>query len=304
MNIQSLKYFAAIAEGGTVSRVADQYYITQPALSRSIQRLEEELGCKLFDRSGSTLHLTRQGEAILPIAKQILYLAEDLHSVTQDYNSGRSGLLSIGCCGCETAVFYNLIGLIRRRWPAMNIETPKLFSIADMVKKVLNREIDCCFTHSGYKYGGDEALDHIPVQSTHLQLVVSHGHPFAAEKSVSIERLAEQKLLLWRRDMLPDYHNQFYEGCWSCGVYPKVVGEFTSKQELFSKVAADEGIAVIHSTQIYQPENAPFSFVDLVMPDGQLFYQDEISLFWNRQNNNPALPLITALVREALAMRE
>ena len=105
MNIQSLKYFAAIAEGGTVSRVADQYYITQPALSRSIQRLEAELDCKLFDRSSSTLHLTRQGAAILPVVKQILYLTDDLHSIAQDYNSGRSSLLSIGCCGCETAVF-------------------------------------------------------------------------------------------------------------------------------------------------------------------------------------------------------
>lgn len=88
MKIQTLQYFVAIAEGKTVHEAAAEFYITQPALSRSIQKLEEELGIRLFERSTMNLQLTPQGKVILPIAKQILYLMEDMHSVEQGFESG------------------------------------------------------------------------------------------------------------------------------------------------------------------------------------------------------------------------
>lgn len=304
MNIQSLRYFSVIADGGTISRAAERFYITQPALSRSIQRLEEELGCKLFDRGGSTLHLTRRGEAVLPIVKQILCLADELYRVADDYAGGRSSLLSIGCCGIGTAAFYASVESLRRRCLEMRIETPKLSSAADMIGKVLNGEIDCCFSHSGYRYGRDGQLDSIPVQASHMQLVVPHGHPFAAAKQVSVTDLAGQNVLLWHKDMFPDYYDRFYRECCACGVEPRIAGTFGSSQELFSGVASDRGVAAVHSTDVYQPGDAPFSFVDLTAPDGQPFCPSSIALFWNRRNSNPALPLFAALVLEELAARE
>lgn len=300
MKIQTLRYFVAIAEGKTVHEAAAEFYITQPALSRSIQKLEEELGIRLFERSTMNLQLTPQGKVILPIAKQILYLMEDMHSVEQGFESGYNSIITIGCCGCENSSFYDLIRKIHLKYPEMQINTPKYYSISDMVKKLLSREIDCCFTHNGYRYGGDKVLDHYPVQESHLQVVLTRDHPLASQSAIPITAMKDERIFLWERGMLPDYNEKFMKGCWKNAVYPQIVGEFANKQELFAKVAAGAGIAVLHSTEIYLPCSESFCFVDLVKPDGTYFFSNHISLFWNRGNNNPALPLVTKLLQKSM----
>jgi len=302
MNIQSLRYFAAIAEGETVSRVAERFYISQPALSRSIQRLESELGCALFERSASALQLSRQGAAILPTVKKILCLCDDLGEIAGDYSDGAHSLLTIGCCGSESSVFYELVGLIRSHHPRMRMETPKMFSVTDMMRSLASREIDCCFAYSLYRYEEEAALSYLPLQPSRLQLIVPASHPLAREEAVPLRSLAQERFLLWRRDMLPGYHEFFSEGCLRCGFSPNVVSTFVSKQELFSKVAAGEGFGVIHNTESHFPENAPFAGVELLMDDGAPLYDGHVSLFWNPNNNNPALPVITELARECLAV--
>ncbi len=301
MNIQSLRYFVAVAEGETVSKVAERFYITQPALSRSIQRLESELQCKLFDRSTTSLQITHQGKAILPIARQLLCLADDLRATAQDYTCGRNSLLTIGCCGIEGEAFYSLVALIRHHYNSMQIQTPKFFSLSDVIGKVLNKEVDCCFAYSGYHYEGDSLLEHLPLQPSRLQLVVPKGHPFFSLSSVHAGDLAEEKLLLWRRDMFPDYFDSFSEKLLLNGVTPHISGSFISKQELFSKVAVGDGLALVHSTEIYHPDNAPFAYVDLLNNDGSPFYQGSVSLFWSKNSNNPALSLVTALAKENIS---
>jgi DNA-binding transcriptional LysR family regulator len=68
MDFRDLKYFAVIAEEGHVGRAAERLYKTQPALTKCIDRLEEQLGAPLFERVGRGIRLTPVGEALLPRA--------------------------------------------------------------------------------------------------------------------------------------------------------------------------------------------------------------------------------------------
>jgi DNA-binding transcriptional LysR family regulator len=76
MNFKHLQTFVTICEGGTVSRAAAQLGITQPALSRRIKALQEELGLRLFDNLGRRLSLTSEGEEFLRHSRALLAQAE------------------------------------------------------------------------------------------------------------------------------------------------------------------------------------------------------------------------------------
>ncbi|WP_329957930.1 LysR family transcriptional regulator [Microbulbifer celer] len=72
MEIQWLKAFLAISEQGSVSEAAEQLHLTQPAVSKRLASLEQQLGTPLFDRIGRKLQLTNAGKALLPRARHIL----------------------------------------------------------------------------------------------------------------------------------------------------------------------------------------------------------------------------------------
>ena len=71
MELLQLKYFKTVAEIGKISAAAESLYISAPALSTSIARLEKELGVQLFDRSNNRIELNRQGHILLRYAKQV-----------------------------------------------------------------------------------------------------------------------------------------------------------------------------------------------------------------------------------------
>src|SRR5690348_7977636 len=96
MELRHLRYFLAVADAGNVSRAAQRLNITQPALSRQIQDLEGELACRLFDRIGRRIILTRDGEEILEGTTRLLADAEALAERARALAGGEAGVLRIG----------------------------------------------------------------------------------------------------------------------------------------------------------------------------------------------------------------
>jgi len=95
MDLRRLKTFVTVADQGSVSKAALLLRITQPALSRQIRDLQEELGLKLFQRVGSRLVLTGEGEQLLGRCRDLLNHAESLREVAQSLCSGNTGVLRI-----------------------------------------------------------------------------------------------------------------------------------------------------------------------------------------------------------------
>jgi DNA-binding transcriptional LysR family regulator len=86
MTLEQIRYFADIAEYGSFSGAADRWYISQPAVSKQIRSMEEELGCKLFDRqrgSGKRIALTEIGQQVYPSLKRML---DQYEAIIQDIN--------------------------------------------------------------------------------------------------------------------------------------------------------------------------------------------------------------------------
>lgn len=78
MSLTQLRYFVAVAEEGSVSRAARRCFVSQPPMSRQLRALEDELAVTLFDRRPHGMALSHAGADLLPRARQILSLVDDL----------------------------------------------------------------------------------------------------------------------------------------------------------------------------------------------------------------------------------
>ena len=96
MNRNQLRYFVAAAEHRSFTKAAEQYYISQTAVTQQIQQLEQSLGCELFDRSTRPVSLTSAGSAFLQDAKAILERMSRAQERVHDAATGLTGTLRVG----------------------------------------------------------------------------------------------------------------------------------------------------------------------------------------------------------------
>ena len=96
MEPRDLQYFAVVAEHGNLRRAADAIGISQPALSKTLRRLEKAAGTKVVRRTPKGVELTAMGFTLLAHARRLQFALDDVLKEVADLNGGRSGLLRIG----------------------------------------------------------------------------------------------------------------------------------------------------------------------------------------------------------------
>ncbi len=97
MDFRDLKYFEVIAFEGNLARAAERLHRTQPALTKCIDRLEEDLGASLFEKDGRGMRLTAAGQVLVKRTRQMVIMAEDTAREMRDYAGGLRGTVRIGC---------------------------------------------------------------------------------------------------------------------------------------------------------------------------------------------------------------
>jgi DNA-binding transcriptional LysR family regulator len=97
MDFRDLKYFEVIAETGNLGRAAERLHRTQPALTKCIDRLEEDLGTRLFEKDGRGMRLSAAGEVLLRRTRQMALMVEETTREMQDVAGGLQGKVRIGC---------------------------------------------------------------------------------------------------------------------------------------------------------------------------------------------------------------
>lgn len=104
MTLVQLRHFLTLADLGSYARASKALFLTQPALSRSIQALEEEMGHLLFDRLGRRIELTGMGATLLPRARALLQEADALKNLGRHMQAGLTGVVRIGLSSGPGAV--------------------------------------------------------------------------------------------------------------------------------------------------------------------------------------------------------
>jgi DNA-binding transcriptional LysR family regulator len=187
MDIRNLRQVLAIQKYGSLAKAADALGISQPNLSKSVARLEDELKLKIFDRSAKGSALTPIGELIVERADAVIAEARDLERDAALLAGGETGIVRIGCTTALTMpLVLPLVQRIAKRHPGLQVHA-EVAASARLLPLLEARELDVIFTG---QFPTNPAFVVESILETSAIFVASPSHPLTKERAISIPRLA------------------------------------------------------------------------------------------------------------------
>lgn len=240
MELRHLRYFAAVADAGNVSRAARQLHVTQPALSRQLQDLERDLACRLFDRIGRRIVLTRDGDEILERTRRLLADADALRERAQALAGGEAGVLRIGATPqFIDAALPEVMTRYASSYPGIETQLVEDGGNA-LLSRVQRGELHLAV--GLLRTGG---LQSQPLYPNRTLAVMHRRHQLAGRNALTVTELTGIPLLLLGYDF--QTRVLFDEACHAAHFEPSVRLESRSPQSLVALAEAGHGIAIVPS---------------------------------------------------------
>ena len=249
MDLDQMRYFIAVAECRSVTKAAQQLYISQPSLSRCIAAVEEEAGTLLLDRTSRPLSLTFAGQQYYATAKKILSLNNDLNRQLKDITDCSSGQIIIGCSSQRAA--YTLPASLPKfmeRYPGIQIRTCEQDS-SYLEQALLKGQVDLVIFPDQTTLQANELIDTMVLGREEFQLVCGEGVLSRENcldgfsKTVDFSRLKDYPFVLLTsghgsRRLCDKLFKQY-------GFEPKISFECDSNALVLRMAAAKIGLALI-----------------------------------------------------------
>lgn len=174
MTLRQLQYVLAVIENGSISKAAQKLYISQPALSQHILKIEEELDAKIFDRSTTPLTLTDAGCVCVELARKVLFDYDQCRTAIDDVSNLKRGHLTIGIPDNRSVqILPYVLPKFVQNYPGIEIRLWEARA-ADLDEEILKGNIDFSMMVSA---SGDPQIKFEPLIRENLYLAVPNGHP-------------------------------------------------------------------------------------------------------------------------------
>lgn len=291
MTLKHLKIFAEVCRYQSVTRAAEELYMSQPAVSLAVREMEEHYGQKLFERLSRKMYVTDAGKELLAYAGEILQRAEEMEQKMQ--NQDYRKILRIGA-SMTMGTFYlpEAVRSIRKKYPDTEIQV-QVNSSDLLEEKVLKNELDFCFIEGAVHA---EQLGREEFGEDALWLICSAENPLTARKRLCLEDLKDEAFLLREKnsgtreviDSVFLLHNFSVIPLW----------ESTSTLALVRAAAAGLGITIVPS-QFVRNEEAAGTIARLCPEDAHFLRKYQVIYHKNKQKTQEAEELIRA-VRETI----
>jgi DNA-binding transcriptional LysR family regulator len=246
MDLRHVRTFVTVAELGTVSKAALHLRVAQPALSRQISDLEEELGLKLFDRVGRRLLLTGEGEQLLGDCRGLLNYATGVGERAQDLRRGDVGVLKVAATPLHIeGVFSQFLHRYAERYPNVQVKVTEGSGL-EILALLERGEI-----HLGQMLPHGIPLDDGQFASQALEPaeLLTACHPsmmLGGSGAIEVARLTPYPLLLLNSGY--GLRRAFDAACRLAGLTPNIRLETRSPHTLLALAEAKHGVAIIAST--------------------------------------------------------
>lgn len=212
MTNRQLEYFLAVARYLNFTRAAEAMYVSQTAITRQIQVLEEEIGASLFLRTKRHVELTVAGQIFLTEARAILERTQSAFQKARDAADGFVGQINIGHIrGYEKTSFSDMLMNFHRQNPGIRLELERN-SPDKLAEELSVGKADLTFALDYADYLTEEEFRSLPIREYPLRAVLYKSHPFAQKQSVTLEELSGDNLLSappFRIYHCPEIENSF-----------------------------------------------------------------------------------------------
>ncbi|MEE8885807.1 MAG: LysR family transcriptional regulator [Eubacteriales bacterium] len=192
IEIYLLEQLDAFARCGTLSKAAEELHITQPALTRSMKKLEEVVGVSLFFREGRKLSLTETGKTAARYARRIL---DDEREMTEQIAATDRSLRSIVLGSCAPMPVIRLTPVLQMDFPEKTIITEIQTEDETLIRGLKNHTVQMAVLHAQPDDPGIFCQRYLRES---ICLYVPEGHPLAGKASVSLEELKDYRILMFR----------------------------------------------------------------------------------------------------------
>jgi DNA-binding transcriptional LysR family regulator len=297
VELRHLRYFAAVAEELHFGRAAQRLHIVQPALSKQIANLENELGVQLFHRTRRRVTITAAGRALYDEVRVILQRIERAVETAQMTATGQIGSLDLGFVGpAMWSVLPRLLESHHRRLPDVRFRLSELSSVAQ-IAGLRNGTLDAGFVRLPLHDYDD--IEFTVLLREPFVVTLQESHPAAASRSVDLAQLAAEPFIFVPRRVEPGFYDRCIALCQSYGFSPNIVEEGTGPTAICGMVATGLGITLSPASIL----NAPWPGV-VFRELSKLGLELELAVATRREEHSAALRAFFETIAEIAAAEE
>ncbi len=261
VDIRQLEYFVAVAEQESFTKAAANVHLSQPALSKIVKNLEEELKVELFDRSTRKLKLTDAGEIVYQEALKLTASLTDLTLRLDNLMNSPTGTIRIGIPPLIGTLFFPSIARsFHNQYPKISLELVE-FGAKKLVEFVEEEKVDIAIIVLPVN---NPKFEIYPFIQEEFAFFCAKTHKFANRTSLSLKELSEEKFILFSKQFT--LHDRIIWECVNAGFTPSVPYE-SSQWDLISELVAEEfGIAILPQSIYSKMNHDKITMVPLVNP--------------------------------------
>ncbi|MEQ5042353.1 LysR family transcriptional regulator [Providencia manganoxydans] len=261
MDVRSLRYFVEVVQSNGFSRAADSLFVTQPAISRSIKKLEQELGYKLLIREVDGVSLTDEGEILLIHAKQILEQFNQMNKALKEKSGPLEGVLHVGLPPVIASTYFaDIILAFSQRYPLVELKIIEL-GTRKMMDAMLNGDVE---TAAVMLPLDDERFDLHVFSTDRLMLLVNEQHPLAQRHLVKFIELLNEPFIFFSDDFRI---NELVTS--ACGLYgkkPIIAGRSSHLDLVTAMVRAGVGITLLPGSMWNKTRTDGVAIIPVIEP--------------------------------------
>lgn len=240
MTFNELRYIVAVAQERNFRRAAEKSFISQPALSLAVQKLEEELGVKIFERGKSRVSITHIGIEVVEQAQRVLEEAGKIRDLVRQGQDQLVGVLRLGVIhSIGPYLLPDLMPSLKKLAPHMMLEIEENIT-ANLEALLRNGKLDAIIIALPF---GDTSILTRPLYDESFEVVVSCDHHWAGRRSIKAQELGNEKVLLL--DSGHCFSNQVAEACPELARKGAEVLQGTSLETIRNMVVSGLGVTVL-----------------------------------------------------------